>query len=166
VTKGAFQALKRNAVRKELGFDGLQVIEDPLRGKPRKKMEARGIPKGWVPVWKRPDEVNEAKALGFKLAGADVKTPNATQTSTSHTIAAKDGKDDLVLMMIPERVHLQHLHANALQSRRNAGATMKEINRVVAGANKDMERAADITDIVETTNEEEVSIRDDIGARR
>jgi hypothetical protein len=162
VTKGAVAALAKNENRKRAGFGGLQVIEDPFRGKPRSKLEVRGVPKGWTPVWKRPDEVEECKTMGFKLASEGIKTPNATKTATSHVIAAKDGKDDLVLMMVPTRLHIQHLEANAVLSQRRAGATMKEITGLVAKANKHLEDVPDEMNMTETTTIDEVPIAVDM----
>jgi hypothetical protein len=165
VTKGAVKALERNAERAELGFEGLEVLEDPLRAKPRKKMEMRGVPKGWHPCWKRPDEIESSKELGYVLVPDEVQTPGASRTTSSRAIAAKDGKDDLIAMMVPERLFQQHLHANAILSRKRAGATMKEINRMVASSNKDLEMVADIPNMTETTSVEEVPIREDMRRR-
>lgn len=165
IAKGAFGALAKNAQRKALGFSGLEVV-DPLRGKARNKLEVRGKEKGWHYCWKRPDEVEEAKQLGYKIPpDGSVKTPGASKTSTSHAIAAKDGKDDLVLMMVPEKLFEQHLQANAILSKRRAGATLKEVNSMVATANRHLESVADIPNMTETTTEEEVSIRADIARR-
>lgn len=163
MTKGAFNALKKANSRKEAGFEGLEV-QDPLRGKPRRKLEVAGKLKGWHYCWKRPDEVEESKKLGYVVVKDEVNTPGASSVSSSHTITAKDGKDDLVLMRVEERLFQQHLQANAVLSRRRAGATMKEITGMVKKANKHLEDV-ELPNLVETTEMEEVPIAVDMARR-
>jgi len=165
IAKGAHGALVKNEERKKVGFSGVEVV-DPLRGRAHNKLEVKNKEKGWHYCWKRPDEVEEAKELGYKIPEAGtVQTPGASKTSTSHAIAAKDGKDDLVLMMVPEQVFQQHLQANAIQSKKRAGATMRELNGMVAKANRHLEDVK-IPNMTETTTEEEVNIVADIANRR
>lgn len=162
IAKGAAKALAKNAQRKADGFEGLEIPVDPLRAKPSRKLRMEGVPKGWYGTWKRPDEVEAAKELGYVLVPSSVKTPGAGSAATSRTIAAKDGKDDLVAMMIPLKLHEQHLQANALLSRRRAGATIKEVAGLVAKANKHLESVADLPGVTEETTTEEVSIKEDM----
>jgi hypothetical protein len=156
ITKGAHDALAKNAKRSALGFEGIEIV-DPLKTQARNKLANEGIPKGFHACWKRPDEVEDAKKNGYVMVPKDVKTPGASSTSSSHVITAKDGKDDLVLMMVPQRLFLQHLEANAQQSRRNAGATIKELSRKVAETNRNLE-GVELPNLEETTSTDEVPI--------
>lgn len=61
------------------------------------------------------------------MIAEEADTPGATKASSSHTIQKKDGQDDLILMRVPERLFRQHLQANAIESRRRSGATMKTV---------------------------------------
>jgi hypothetical protein len=162
ICKGAHDALEKSK-KAHKGFEGLS-IEDPLRGKPRNILRSSGIPKGWHSCWKRPDEVEECLSLGYKYVPDEVLTPGASRVSSSRVIKRKDGTDDLVLMMVPEKLFHQHLEANALQSRRNAGATMKEVNSMVGKANRNLE-GFEIPNMIETTETEEVPVSIDRARR-
>lgn len=165
IAKGANGAIAKNKKRTESGFDGLEIV-DPLRGKPRNKLEVRNKEKGWHYCWKRPDEVEECKQLGYTIPpSGTVETPGASKTSTSHAISAKDGKDDLVLMRVPEKTFQQHLLANSLLSRKRAGATIREVAGMVARANKHLESVVDLPGVTENTTTEEVPIVQDMARR-
>jgi len=162
ITKGAVDAMAKNSRRAAAGFGGIEIV-DPLKAKPRAKLDTFDIPPGMHACWKRPDEVEEMKGLGYTIADQKVRAPGASKTSTSHIITDTQGKDDLVLMLIPEKVFQQHLEANALLSRKRAGATMREITGMVKKANQHLEDV-ELPNLVETTSVDEVPIRVDRGA--
>jgi len=166
IALGAHRSIKKNEERKRLGFEGLEIIEDPFKSRPRSKLVTENVPKGMHLCWKRPDEVEGAKQDGYAIAPESVKAPGATRTSTSHVIARKDGTDDLVLMMVPERLFQQHLQANAIESRKRAGATMKETTRLVARANKELEAVENIPNMTETTETEDVPLSREVARAR
>ncbi len=138
VAQGVSKQIAKSKARKDAGFGDIQII-DPLKGKPVSKLEVRNQQKGMHYCWKRPDEIEGCKQLGYEMAEAEAKTKGASRASSSHVIVDKQGKDDLVLMKIPERVFQQHLQANALESRRRSGATFREISDLVRKSNKHLE---------------------------
>jgi hypothetical protein len=156
VSKGANMAVKRHEKRVDEGFGDIQIV-DPLGGKASNKLDTRNVPKGTHVCWKRPDEVDECKDKGYQLVKNDdkIRTPGATATSTSRVIKGRDGKDDLVLMSIPERTFNQHLEAVAFESRKKAGVPLAELKEKVRGVIKGLE-------LKDTTEEVEVSVAQDM----
>ena len=67
--KGAFDALCKHDKRHEIVGD-LEIV-DPLKHKPVDKLAFKGVAKSDHVCWKRPDEVEEMKEIGYEILSND-----------------------------------------------------------------------------------------------
>jgi len=146
VAKGMKDQLNKEVDPKDM--DSL-MIEDPfdvggsneLVGQLRERKKARP---GWVPKWKRTDEVDHAKRIGYREVrepkkGKDEKPGHESGECKKFT--SRDGKEELRMMEIREDVHEQHRQAVGLKSRRRYVQNKEDFASAVSNANRSINKS-------------------------
>lgn len=146
VSKGMRDQLKKEVEPKDA--DNL-MIEDPFdvggsNDLIRALRERKKQRPGWVPKWKRTDEVDHAKRIGYKEVrepkkGKEEKPGHESGECKKHV--SRDGKEELRMMEIREDIHEQHRQAVGLKSRRRYVQNKEDFASAVSKANRSIDKS-------------------------
>jgi hypothetical protein len=114
----------------------ITVVEDPLqpRGNSRLQRLTRKRP-GWHQVWKHPDEIDDAKDVGYRIVRETVEGDKLGYESGPSITVSRDDKVELYLMEIEEWKFDQHLVALSQGSQARYGALKAQFRRTVDEVN-------------------------------
>lgn len=72
---------------------------------------------GMHTYWADPREIENRKALGYRVVEDPAAAPNADHQGGTNRLLTDDGKVDLVQMEVPEKLYQQHIRGMSDQSR-------------------------------------------------
>jgi hypothetical protein len=144
-----FNVAKQSGPVVESAVDGLgsfEILEDPLRirGASRlsKKTRARA---GWHQVWKHPDEIDDAKEVGYRFVRENKGDEDVGKETGTIIQVSRDDKVELYLMEVEQWKFDQHLKAISAESRSKYGVLrdgfkqqVEEVNVRIGGHGREI----------------------------
>lgn len=130
----------------------VEVLEDPLRarGKSRLAREMRARV-GFHQVWKHPDEVDDAKEVGYRFVRENKGDEKVGKESGPLVKIERNGKDELLLMEVEQWKFEHHKAAIAAESQSRFKNSRGDFRGKVEEANSYLDRGSRMSVLDEST---------------